>query len=694
MLRPGTVPPVGDAEEPEPVVLPPRDAPAPAPSSAVPPAGPHRLRELDRRGRLVAAALALALVLVAVMAGVHERGWVPQGDDALISLRALDVGTGRTPLIGQPSTSGMYGEGADHVAHPGPAEFYLLAVPVRAFGPGIGSLVTTAAVSAACLLVIAWAGFRRAGLGGAAATAALGTLAAWSAGAAGMVDPLSSNAGRLPLLATAVLVWALVAGDLRLAPLAALFWSYTAQQHLSVLPASAVLLLAGAAACAWWTWRGDPDAALSRRQQGRWLLAALAAGLLLWTPVLLQQVIGPVGNLTALAGYSGDGSRENVGLGGAALQVSRVLGPRPLITVSGPTGWQLGADRPGLVVALVLVVALGLVAAIAWWRRRDRTVRSAAIVVGVLVVAGLVTGANVPDSPEQGRINFYHWAFALSFFQLFVLGAGLVALAGRRRSAPAPGRASGVVPALLAIAFALLVAIVPAVADRRADRIRSLVPGSVLQDLEEQLRADPDLAAVPGPVLVIVDGPNAFIQVNETVGVDLLAHGRDVRFQTILRGGVHEDHVADACDVDAALVLATRPAEGRADPPGRRIAQVSTIPGLDAAAMGRLEAAADGADVDLGPDLTRYLAGLGDEGTLRRAYLEQALGTEIDAVVADAGNVRMLLDHPPVSPALDPEDLEIVYGAVSKLEESNPVLEIQAYLVEGDELAELQTDCS
>lgn len=98
------------------------------------------------RGRvaLVWVIVALALSLAPLRAVVVEAGrWTPQGDDALLSLRALDVGTGRTPLVGQPSTSGEYGQATAHVAHPGPAGIYLLTPGMRTLGAPLGILLAT-----------------------------------------------------------------------------------------------------------------------------------------------------------------------------------------------------------------------------------------------------------------------------------------------------------------------------------------------------------------------------------------------------------------------------------------------------------------------------------------------------------------------------------------------------------------------
>ncbi len=428
--------------------------------------GRHRLRDLDRRGALAAGALALLLLLVPALAAVANHGrWVPQGDDALIELRARDVGTSRMPLVGQPSTSGSYGEKAANVAHPGPIEFIALAPSVRLFGPTTGFFVVTAAITGACLLVVSWVLFRQAGPRAGCLGAALGALACFTAGAGGVVEPISSNAGRFPLLAAAVLAWALLCGDLKLAPLAAAVWSYAAEQHLSILPASAVVAGIAVVGAAWWIWRRDPQ--LSRRAQAAWVAAAGAVGVVLWWPVWWQQLTGHPGNISALASYSGDSTRQDLGARSAVGQVARVLGPRPFLGRSGVVGWDLVAHVPfGLALAGIVVV-LGVVAAGTWWARDDHRLVAAGLVLGALVVAGLATGTNIPDSPEQGRLAFYHWAFALSFFEVVVLVWLAARLAPKLTPRLVHGRASTAF--VVAVVVTAAVASVPFVVHRRSD---------------------------------------------------------------------------------------------------------------------------------------------------------------------------------------------------------------------------------
>ena len=63
-----------------------------------------------------------------------------------------------------PSTSGFYGDKIQ-TNHPGPIEFYLLAVPLRVLGMSAGPLLTAATINCGCVLITLWVFFRRLGLG-------------------------------------------------------------------------------------------------------------------------------------------------------------------------------------------------------------------------------------------------------------------------------------------------------------------------------------------------------------------------------------------------------------------------------------------------------------------------------------------------------------------------------------------------
>ncbi|MCB1040545.1 MAG: hypothetical protein KDA94_13600 [Acidimicrobiales bacterium] len=620
---------------------------------------------------------------------VNHGRWEPQGDDALIELRAREVGTTRNPLIGQPSTSGSYGEQARNVAHPGPLGFVVLAPGTRLLGPVTGTLLSTAAVSAGALLTVAFLLFRIGGARAGAAGALLGALAALSAGAAGLVDPLSSNFGRFALLAAAVGVWALLCGDVRALPLTVGWWTFAAQQHLSVGPAAAVLAAAGAVGLGLAVWRPGE---LGRRRVLTWIGVSAAVGLVLWGPVLYQQVTGDPGNLTALRSYSRDDARVDLGLRSAVTQVSRVLGPVPFLGRSQPTGWQLVSTRSTLVVLAVLAVVAAMLAVGAWWARRDRRFLAAVAMVGVLVVAGLLTGANIPDSPEQGRLNFFHWAFALSFFELLALGWLGAKLAPVVLPKLTHGRAS--TAAVIGGVVVLGVAFTPLVVDRSSDRLGQPLPASVVHDLLGEVRSAPELAAVEGPVLVAVNGDDRYIQVGDTVGTRLAIEGRQILFPASSDGFVHPSRIADdPCTVDHVLVISLLRGE-RVEPPGTELARVDGAPGLDRAALDRLTTQAQAAPVEFGDDLEAALAALpGDQGGFVGSTLAFRLRGRTDDVLLVRSNLDLLIDHPIASPELSHDDLVALRGSLPDGAKSVVAEEVTAHLLDRAQYAAFTDAC-
>lgn len=197
---------------------------------------PHRVRDLDTRGRLAVLLLVLLLAVpyAAAVFGAIEVGWRPSNDDALIALQVHDVLAGEWPLLGQPSTAEHYA-GSEIVRHPGPIQFYLFAPLVALVGAGSGLLVGAAAVNLGAVLVAAWVIFRRAGPRVALLGALVLSLLAWAQGPVQLVDPISSNMGGIALVGLVALVWAVVDGDVRLLPLLAFAFAFVAQQHLAVL---------------------------------------------------------------------------------------------------------------------------------------------------------------------------------------------------------------------------------------------------------------------------------------------------------------------------------------------------------------------------------------------------------------------------------------------------------------------------
>ncbi len=663
-----------------------------------------RLRDLDGRGRLLLALLALALMAAPLRAAIVELPrWSPGGDDVLIELRARDTGTSRTPLVGQPSTSGAYGTDAANVAHPGPAGLYVLVPGVRLLGPTVGILFTTMLVTAASVLVAAWVIFRQAGPRAAAAGAVLLASAMWTAGGAGILDPLSSNFGRFALLGAAALVWALVCGDIRLLPLAVVLWSFAVQQHLSVVPAGAVLAVVGLGAVVAIVVRARGSGRPAVLRVLRWVAGGAAVGLVLWAPVIREELRPDRGNLTLLATYSEDPARVDLGYSSALGQVVRVGGLPPFVGRSSVAGWDL-VEPPGP----VAVVGAGMIAVVlvagAWWaRRRDPRLTGLVVSVFALGVAGVVTGANIPNSPEQGRLNFYHWAFAMSVLELLALGwlVALAARVGRSRvdsggtgsRSPIPSTArSGAVPLAVATALVVVAAVVPLGLDREVDRLLQTVRRDVVEDFVAQIEDDPALAR-DGPLLVVVLGNDASVLVDDEVRVRLRADGYDVRFGPDARGYVHPDHRLNPCAASRALVIGLWSDSADAGLGGRRVAEVEVAPELDVEALDRLAEQARGQDVDLGGDLEATLVSRpGGEGGLLASRLIFTLGKAPEGILVKRDYLDLLIDHPLAAPRLDRSDLVALRDSFPDGVMSVPFTRLTADLVDRDQLRALRPD--
>jgi hypothetical protein len=420
---------------------------------------PHRLRDL--RGRdlvfvLATAGLVMVPFVVALVRSWHD-GWLPSGDEANIAVRSLDVFSRHPPLTGLPSTSYLYGR-AIFTNHPGPFEFYLISVPLRLFGPRAGMLLTAASINASAVLITLWVVYRRAGVLVMLWAGVVMQAVIWSAGTAVLADTLSSNMPMYSLICTAVLVWALIDGDIRLLPLTALVGSYAAQQHLAATSLVVVLTVVGlvliAARVVRRTRAGDATIARTSR---RWVLLAMGVAFLCWLPVIVDQVSGHPGNISAIVEMARDAKRPTVGLQSGITQALRAITPSTLLGRTDTTGLNMIEHlRPGdsLVGAAIvfLLVGVGVVA-----RRKRAALYHRVVITLVILVAGAINGANVPLGIESGRINLYRWTWTAAFLTWTALGWGIALLvvpAFARSSAAR--RTRSLAPAVLLLTAALI----------------------------------------------------------------------------------------------------------------------------------------------------------------------------------------------------------------------------------------------
>ena len=663
---------------------------------AQPAGGPpiHRVRDLGRRARWGALAVTLALLAAPAAAFAHfVPGWAATSDPALMGLRAMDVGTSRTPLLGQPSQSGLYADGVASVHHPGPIHFYLLAAPIRAFGPAIGMPLVSILITGSCLVIVAWIVHRLLGPRAALIAAAALALITFTTGAASLVNPVSSSIAGYPLLATAVVMWALAAGDIRLLPLATGLVSFTAQQHLAVVPATLVLCLGGLTLCAvLWRRDGRGRDPGSRRDLRRSAALSGVVALVLWAPVLLQQAFGNAGNLSEMLWFARHGNSDTVGLGSAVGQVAHATGLPPLLGRTGATGSMM-LESPSLLTWVSAVLVLAAVAVLSARHRDDRPRALLGAMVGVVVLAGLVNGSSVPDGLEKLRLTFYHWAFPLGFMIVLVLGMAAVdaivsasAVASRR-----PVRLAVACVTVIAVAA---VGIVSPLLDRRqntATAAYSAVPSSALDDLADAVgEHGGDLGA---HTLLVSRGEAVFGGISVGLALELSQRGHDVKLPLSDRFFVNDDRLVDRDQLDGGLVLVAMSLTPR-DPPagGELIAEVDFGHGLSEAYTRLVEAAKATDEVRYGPRTDEALdAAAGGDDDIR-GMGESVLLTVVtapDRALTNPFVLDVLESGPLAEPELAVDDVRAVREALDQLahdDVAGNVTGLRLYLLDGDEM--------
>jgi hypothetical protein len=484
---------------------------------------PYRMRDLGQRERWLAAALLLAILAPFVLTVVRaiDSGWYPLGDDAYINLQAYGVMDGEFPLVGLPSTSYLYS--GEQVAHPGPIEFYWLAVPQRLLGPALGTLLAMAVVYASSVLVAAWIVFRRAGpMPGAIACIGLAGVLSVSGGAL-LIDPLSSNAGGLPLLALFASAAAVAQGDIRLLPITVVYGSWVAQQHLAiVLPAVAMVgiaVLGVIVAVVRLKDRAKRRVALTR------VAAAAGLGVVLWLPVIVDQLFGS-GNLTAMLGYSGSGATSVPPAKAAGMTLRAFAAPTLLVRTDVDVASLLVAPT-GLLILSAVVTLMALLAAVTWAGRRSRGARVWLGATLLLTAAGFVNTTMVPDSLEQLRMNFYRWAPVVGFGVVVVFGWVATEVAGklaRRSRTPLEHLRTPIFPALVGVA--VLPVLMALVHPGRDDRFRGQDIFDELADVRTTVLADSRLY---GPVALAETGVGAVLVVSPMIDLALTVEGHTVR---------------------------------------------------------------------------------------------------------------------------------------------------------------------
>lgn len=371
----------------------------------------------ERPAALLLAAACLAPFLVLVVELVGQR-WYPAGDRSLIELRVRDVGAD-TPLVGPYSRYGW--------SHPGPAMYWLWAIPYRATGSTpVSLLVATATLNAGSVAAMLWIAWRRGRIVLLALSAAvLATLIA-SLGARFLMDPWNPFITVLPVGLFVLVAWATVDGERWALPATVGVGTFLVQSHVGYLAIVGVgaLWVALPRLSGWWR-SGRPRPGISgTTAPGR---LAWALGLFLWAPVVWDQLFGS-NNISELVEYFTSSEDPAVGLGyGAGVAAREVeLGAPWMSGTPEPVRIDGGVEATGLTGLWQVLALLAVGGALAWWNAR-RTAQRSDLARGASLLAGVVASMLVAGVIAVARINevafdyLVRWWWALAAVALLAV---------------------------------------------------------------------------------------------------------------------------------------------------------------------------------------------------------------------------------------------------------------------------------
>lgn len=425
----------------------------------------------------LAAALALApLAVSAVYLTLWHGSYAAVGDLAMTELVTRDIGRYAVE-IGPFSRDGWH--------HPGPAMYFLLAIPYRVLGSASSAMdVGALAINGASVVGMAVIARRRGGLAPAVLTLVGCAFLMRSLGPDEVRLPWNPYVTVLPYALLVFLTWAMTCRDRWALPLAVAVASFVAQTHIGYVALAAPLVAVGA------VWLVG-SFLVQARQEGStaplrplgWpVVTALAVGTAMWVPPLVEEITGDPGNLTRAWEWFREGGTHGEPARGY------LLGWRLVTSQFGvPPEWLFGERPRGLVaepaylydpMAPVLLVLVAGALYLLWRLRPEGSGRLVAVWLAASA-AGVVATSRTVGPVYEYRVG---WVRVLGMVAgVIVAWAGWSALVAWR---PALERRVLVPVSLGALAVLALVGSVAHVGagrpqPRESATMEAIVPGVV-----------------------------------------------------------------------------------------------------------------------------------------------------------------------------------------------------------------------
>lgn len=297
----------------------------------------------------------LAYVLLAVVVATFAwkaatLDWKAAGDLSVIRLRALDVGTSNTPLVG-PYSRFQWN-------HPGPSLSFAFAPWVRLFGSsGVGILIGAFVANLAAMFGAVWVARRSSKVLFFLTSIVLAAFALLEQPGE-LFNPWNPYVVVLPTFAALIAAWGTVRGDRVAAVVLVISASFAIQGHIGTAPLSVLALLIGGGGLLYAIARSADE---ERRGFVKTSLIAAGAMFVCWIPPLLDQFFG-TGNLARLVRFQFTAGEPSAGMRFALDQLTRLL--------TFPPGRQVGFNLDVGAGPVVPWMAIMLLAAtvVAWKR--------------------------------------------------------------------------------------------------------------------------------------------------------------------------------------------------------------------------------------------------------------------------------------------------------------------------------------
>lgn len=341
--------------------------------------------------RLAYAVLVVVIVLFSWKAATLD--WKAAGDLSVLRLRALDVGTSNTPLVG-PYSRFQWN-------HPGPSLSFAFAPWVRLFGTsGVGILIGAFAVNLAAMFGAAWVA-RRSSNELFFVTSIVLAVFVLLLQSGELLNPWNPFVVVMPLFAALIAAWGTLRGDRVAAVVLVVAASFAIQGHIGTAPLGVLALVMGGGGLLYAIARSAGE---DRRGFITTSLIAIGVLFVCWIPPLLDQFFG-TGNLGRLVRFQFTATESSTGLRFALDQMTRLL--------TFPPGRQVGFVLDVGTGPVVPWMAIALLAAtfVAWKKGwRDRLQLALIAWLSVLVTGLALSGIKGIAFPYVFR---WSWAMVL-----------------------------------------------------------------------------------------------------------------------------------------------------------------------------------------------------------------------------------------------------------------------------------------